>query len=71
MVPTAYGVHSRSFKFWEPKPTDPPPLVIRDGILSPRVDSDSSPMQSTPTQPFAQAVLEKAAEKIGTPKADN
>ncbi|TIC14798.1 WD40 repeat-like protein [Wallemia mellicola] len=64
MVPTAYGVHSRSFKFWEPKPTDPPPLVIRDGILSPRVDSDSSPMQSTPTQPFAQAVLEKAAEKI-------
>ncbi|TIB97430.1 WD40 repeat-like protein [Wallemia mellicola] len=67
MVPTAYGVHSRSFKFWEPKPTDPPPLVIRDGILSPRVDSDSSPMQSTPTQPFAQAVLEKAAEKIGLP----
>ncbi|TIB29894.1 hypothetical protein E3P86_03594 [Wallemia ichthyophaga] len=64
MVPTAYGVHSRSFKFWEPKPTDPPPLVIRDGVLSPRVDSDSSPIHSGPTQPFAQAVLEKAADKI-------
>lgn len=71
MTPTAYGVLSKSFKFWEPKPTDPPPLIIKDGILSPRVDGDSSPSTHYgPSQPFAQAVLEKAADKIGSSRQD-